>query len=106
MHVFPKLDSSKHVCKGGEPRKKKERKKSLTSKPKTFLTISNRNAFSKATRKLTFLGEFYQNALDNDAHLETFLKDSNKDVIQVSQIISYTKCRLSHCTTIWFVVSF
>ena len=37
------------------------KKKILTQKPKISLTISNRNAFSKASHKRTFLGETYQN---------------------------------------------
>ena len=36
---------------------------------------------------------------DNDAKLETFLKESNERVIKVNQIMSYIKCRLSQLHT-------
>ena len=35
---------------------------------------------------------------DNDVHLETFLKESNEEVIKTNQIMCYTKHRLSHFT--------
>ena len=34
---------------------------------------------------------------DDEAQLETFLKDSNEDVNNVNQMMFYTECKLSHC---------
>ena len=53
--------------------------------------------FEKLPITALFLGRFVK-ILDNDAHMETFLKESNEDVIKVNQKVSYTKCRLSHYT--------
>ena len=61
------------------------------------MIISNKNAFSKASYERSFLGEVYQKKSDDEAHLETFLKDSNEDVNKVNQMMSYNECRLSHC---------
>ena len=64
---------------------------------KTENIFDNQNAFSKASHNCTFLGEVYQNTLTM-MNLETFLKESNEEVIKVNQIMRYTKCRLSHYT--------
>ena len=72
-------------------------KQKFDSKTQVCLTIYNRNAFSKASHLNTFPRRVLSKNSDNDTHLET-LKDSNEDFIKVNQIISYTKCKLRHCT--------
>ena len=65
---------------------------------KTQNMFGNLQQSSKASHERTFLGEIYS---ENYAHLETFLKESNEDVIKMNQMMSYTKCRLSHCTLMY-----
>ena len=55
IHIYPKWGPLMHVYKRREPLSNGN--KILTQKPKICLTISNRNAFSKASQKRTFLGK-------------------------------------------------
>ena len=77
MHIFPKRSSLTHVCKGREP---------LSEKTKVW--IKKRNMFDN------FQQIYLSKWSDNNAHLEIFSKEGNKDVIKVNQMMSYT----SHCT--------
>ena len=71
-----------HVYKRREPLSNGN--KSLTQKPKICLTISNRNAFSKASQKRTFLGKgsFMSEKIgcdsDQKPHFKTKYKYSRK----------------------------
>ena len=73
-----------HVYKRREPLSNGN--KSLTQKPKICLTISNRNAFSKASQKRTFLGKgsfmSEKTGCDSDQkpHFKTKYKYSRKIV--------------------------
>ena len=75
--------------------------KSLTQKPNIRLRISNRNAFSKASHKLTFLGEIYQKTPTMTVTWKPSLKTpmkillrSNDNVLHHSHKFTHDKKRL------------